>query len=682
MQFSGMTFTGGFNFYNVGNPAQDPYFNYTTLLLPGNGTNNGTNNTFIDGSTNNLTITRNNNTTQGTFSPFSQTGWSNNFDGNDCLTASNAALAFGTGQFCIEAWMYNNSLKNYSCLVTTRPNNGNYSDAYHIGWDSAGGCSLYVGTTSRAGAPAGTIKAGVWQHFVCCRNASNLVSIFVDGVRVGTETVTSDFTRSLLGIGDFPTTQAEGIIGFISNLRLIKGSTPYDPTQTTITVPTAPLTAITNTSLLTCQNNRIVDNSGNNLTLTKVGDTNIQSFSPFNATSTSGVGTIGGSAYFDGTTDNLLINYNTALNLSGDFTIECWLYPKAAQSTGMVINFAGGYNIAWASYELVIDGSYINFAASSANSGYDIGSETGATGRIGTLTLNAWNHIAVTRSGNTYRGFLNGVQGYTQTLALTPYDPNARGLAIGGGYSNTWGVTPDTATYITGFVSGLRIVKGTAVYTSNFAVPTSPPTAISNTSLLLNYTNGQIVDATSKNNLETIGDTKISTTQSKWGGSSMYFDGTGDRTKIPAAILNSLGTNNFTIEMWVYPMSATGYQCILLLGGSAPYIYLGINTGSSGTPFMWNDANVIVGSQNFTINAWQHWAIVRSSGTVTMYLNGTNIGSASFTGNLVDNLGLYLGATNASTQYFTGYINDLRVTRGIARYTSNFTPPTQAFPLF
>ena len=60
--------------------ATDPYYEYTTLLLPGNGTNGAQNNTFLDGSTNNFTITRNGNTTQGTFSPFSQTGWGGAFN--------------------------------------------------------------------------------------------------------------------------------------------------------------------------------------------------------------------------------------------------------------------------------------------------------------------------------------------------------------------------------------------------------------------------------------------------------------------------------------------------------------------------------------------------------------------------------------------------------------------------
>jgi len=88
--------------------ASDPYFENTTLLLPGNGTNGAQNNTFLDSSTNAFSITRNGNTTQGTFSPFSQTGWSNYFDGTgDYLTApDNAASEIGASDFCVEGWFY------------------------------------------------------------------------------------------------------------------------------------------------------------------------------------------------------------------------------------------------------------------------------------------------------------------------------------------------------------------------------------------------------------------------------------------------------------------------------------------------------------------------------------------------------------------------------------------------
>ncbi len=87
--------------------AVDAYFNRVTLLLPGNGTNGAQNNTFLDSSTNNFSITRNGNTTQGTFSPFSQTGWSNYFDGSSSLSyAANADFNFGTGTFTVEGWAY------------------------------------------------------------------------------------------------------------------------------------------------------------------------------------------------------------------------------------------------------------------------------------------------------------------------------------------------------------------------------------------------------------------------------------------------------------------------------------------------------------------------------------------------------------------------------------------------
>lgn len=187
---------------------------------------------------------------------------------------------------------------------------------------------------------------------------------------------------------------------------------------------------------------------------------------------------------FDGVGDNLTIAYNAAHHLSGNFTIECWFYARA--HGGMILNLAGGLNIAWASYELVSNGDGVNFAASSANNGYDIGSETGAVGRIGVIQLGAWNHLAVTRSGNVYRGFVNGVQGYTQTLSLTPYDPNARGLAIGSNYSGSggWGVAANVSSSVNGFISNLRIVKGTAVYTANFTPTTQPLTAVAGTSLL------------------------------------------------------------------------------------------------------------------------------------------------------------------------------------------------------
>ena len=93
----------------------DAYFNLVTLLLPGNGTNGAQNNTFLDSSSNNFSITRNGNTTQGTFSPFSQTGWGNYFDTSSWLTiASNAAFNVFNGDMTIECWFYATNLTGRS----------------------------------------------------------------------------------------------------------------------------------------------------------------------------------------------------------------------------------------------------------------------------------------------------------------------------------------------------------------------------------------------------------------------------------------------------------------------------------------------------------------------------------------------------------------------------------------
>lgn len=216
-------------------------------------------------------------------------------DGVNCGTQS--AYAIGSGAFCLEGWIYNHVVKDYSTLWTTRPDNGSYGDAYHIGWSGVGGISLYVGSAAVVGGASGTIKAGQWQHIATCRNSSGNTAFFVDGVRVGyVASYTNNFTRSLLGLGDFPTTKVESINGYISNARIVVGNAVYDPTQTTYTVPTAPLTAISGTVILTAQDNSFIDNSANNFTLTAQGNSQTSHFTPFTGMAIGAAGGGGGAS--------------------------------------------------------------------------------------------------------------------------------------------------------------------------------------------------------------------------------------------------------------------------------------------------------------------------------------------------------------------------------------------------
>ena len=421
------------------------------------------------------------------------------------------------------------------------------------------------------------------------------------------------------------------------------------------------------------------DASTNNFAVSLAGDTRPNNFGPY----TPGYY----SNFFDGNGDNLLINYNAALHLLTDFTIECWFYANA--HGGMILNFAGGLNIAWASYEFVSNSDGINFAGSSANNGYDIGSETGATGRIGTIQLGTWNHLAVTRSGNVYRGFVNGVQGYTQTLALTPYNPNARGLVIGGNYANTWASGTPTAV-VNGYISNLRIINGTAVYTTNFTPPAQPLTNITNTSLLTCQSNRFIDNSTNNFAIIRNGDTRINgldpfvIPQEFAGRGSTFFDGSGDSLTVPPGTPTYLSSDLFTIEAWVYPNANNGVIVGRRAAVSARGFFLayldsnrfGFWAGDTDVNF-WN---LQLNSTNtFPLNQWYHVAATRSSGNVfTLWVNG--VSEATGTSNFAiadDTSNLQIGIVDTSGSPFNGYISNLRIVKNTALYTANFTPPTQ-----
>lgn len=210
----------------------------------------------------------------------------------------------------------------------------------------------------------------------------------------------------------------------------------------------------------------MTDNSLTPKTPTVVGNSQISAANPlFGETS----------ILMDGAGDAVLYAHTADMHLNGDFTIELWLFPVtvAIPTYSFPMCKGGGAGIAWASWEIADDGQYLTFAGSSANTGYDIGGENTITGRMGAPTRDAWNHVAVTRAGNVYRGFINGVQGYTQTLALTPYDANPRGVCVGANYATTWGSgTPINS--VNGKIKELRITKGRARYTANFAPPAAP----------------------------------------------------------------------------------------------------------------------------------------------------------------------------------------------------------------
>jgi len=679
-------------FPNIGGTVTltaDPYYEYTTLLLPGNGTNGAQNNTFLDSSTNAFTITRNGNTTQGTFSPFSQTGWSNNFDGSgDYLTFTGSSALTATGDFTFECWIYVRSIALSGASnprILTSPNGLTLvlvASTNNLRVDNDGTGTSPISTANNS------IIFNQWMHVAVVRSGSTLTA-YLNGTAAGSATHTSTFTGTgSIGIGYTSAGPGGYFDGYISNMRMVVGTAVY---TANFTPPTAALTAITNTQLLTCQSNRFIDNSSNAFAITRNGDVSVQAFSPFNPTAAWSAATYGGSGYFDGSGDYLApADSNTAYDIgqsSTPFTVECWAYATQDLSGATAYNIfqRGGGTDGWSTssgiqFALFAYSSQIYWSWNNAGSPLELVSTAG-------ISQGRWFHVAASYNGTTTALFLNGVRQATSTTGYTL--PTTRNIVRIG--TKTAATTPAWA----GYVSDLRVVKGTAIYDptqTSVTIPTAPLTAVTNTQFLMSATNAGIYDATSKNDLETVGNAQISTTQSKFGGSSIYVDGNGDYGKAPYNALYDFGSGDLTIECWVYPTAnapandaevvsfgqtttLNGWHFGLTGTGTVNRVFFGLNYSGY----------LLTSSGTVSLNTWTHIAVTKYGSSWKLFINGINDGTATSSSTATVNTSclLYVGSASydpgSTTRSLTGYINDLRITKGIARYTSNFTPPTTAF---
>ena len=220
--------------------------------------------------------------------------------------------------------------------------------------------------------------------------------------------------------------------------------------------------------------------------------------------------------------------------------------------------------------------------------------------------------------------------------------------------------------------------------------------------LPFNGTNGatSTTDLSDRGHTVTFANTaQISTAQSKFGGSSLLLDGDSDYVDLPRAT-NQLVSEDFTIEFWFRINSGAGSETVGLFGSyytggggkgmlmqsSATYnqVFFQWMYGSgSGTD--WAYLNQTQGTRTaLSNNTWYHVAVTRSGNTWRLFLNGTQEDSVTQSGELTDSgsttrLGSY-GPSDSASHRLNGYIEDFRITRGVARYTSNFTAPTSAHP--
>ena len=675
MQISGVTIQGGMNILpRAGAPSpsptpgpspapgpSDPDFSNVVFMFDGDGTDGGANNAFTDSSTNGHAITETGSVIQGSFSPYGD-NWSNYFDGNDHLNTP--PVTFGTNNFTIEAWvMFDNASATQNPIIVL--GNDGYND-----WqlDTASSNIRFQHTSGNFSGTT-TLQDNTWYHVAVVREGTgtNQIKIYLNGALEATSTVSENFD----GTGNIKIARNRGnsyyMSGYISNVRLVNGTAVY---TSAFTPSTAPLTAISGTSLLTCQSNRFVDESTNNHTVTVNGDPEVTPFSPFAPTAAYSPATRGGSGLFatgDGTTNNLTATVN-AIG-TNNFTIEMWLY-NTEQNNQPILDL-GGYQ----------DGISIRYDQSGTDriSGYIKGA---ALTYVNDPTPNQWIHFALTRSGSTVKAFYNGIQ----TLSTTDSSDLTRtNLKIGG--INSGGVSGNDS--YTGYMSDVRIVIGDALYTTDFTPPTAPLTAVTNTELLLGFQDSAIYDYSGLNNIDTVGNAQIDTAIKKYGTGSVKFDGSGDYLIAGENPDLAPGAGDFTVEFWMYGVTNTFYNGLYqnYTDGVSRTTALRINTNvTDQTSLMVQTAAtglITTASGVVTANAWNHVALVRNGSSLVLYVNGVSAGSTTNTTDFSDGYAVIGNAAyNGTNYFFNGYLDDLRITKGAARYTSNFTPPTAALPKF
>jgi hypothetical protein len=388
-----------------------------------------------------------------------------------------------------------------------------------------------------------------------------------------------------------------------------------------------------------------------------------------------------GSMYFNGSS-YLSVASNALLSFPGDFTIEFWVYPTNNSPDGAILSFVLGSGN---------DGIFFRVPTAGSNDCYYVNGVQGPYALQNDILLNTSSHIAIVRLGTSVKLYVNGTNISSVNKTVSGTVNSALGaLTIG------YGVT-----FQIGHISNFRIVKGAALYTSNFLPRLlSIPNNIANTSLLLNNSFYPFVDYSSNSLTVTNTGPVQSNTRNLFSPNSPKFtanniigqldevsnlkgsillNGTDQYLSAPANTAYAFGTGDFTVEAWIYPTSsATGGRITNRQPGSGLTGSWGFNFGSAGFSF----SEVIAGEPAVTasglptmLNTWTHLAASRQGSTLRLFANGILVGSGTFTNDLsASSYPLGIGATYET--YFPGYISNVRIVKGTALYTSTFNPKT------
>ena len=691
----------------AGGGPSDDQFNRVSFLSHFEGSNNGVNNAFDDGSASNHTITANGNVTQGSFGPFAKPDgeWGVRFPQNhphyiDIPSSSDFAIA-SDADYTFEFFVFYDTKDSDHIIMDYRTGGANgtfpvLGIAGDLNYDESDGSAdtgkvsfnPHSGTLSSVKS-ASTLTFGAWNHVAIVRN-SGTINFYINGTRDNNSYTnnTTVATAANIRFGDLALNSDAGadgnnsyypglqFSGVLSNFRFVNGTAVYSGSS--ITVPTSKLTAITNTKLLLFQSNRFVDNSSSGHTVpVSAGSPAVTAFGPFLTSAVYDPAVNGASGYFDGSGDYLSIANSSDFNLAAnDFCFEFWFWGDSLAQYDTILSL---YNT-WA-IEQESSGGGIKIAMwiSSGSSGsWDLLS-AGIMSNL--LKVNEWNHLVIARTGNTLKSYHNGAIVYNSSFSGT----------IGSSSNVLYSGTFDTSAYWwDGYISDVKLSNGSTgginVSGNTITVPTAPLAVTdSYTKLLLNMADGQAIDSAAQNNLNLFGTAKTSTAQYKFGTASLLLDGNSDYATFPENGANDIdGGGNWTVEFfWRFVNKTSPAYQELITKGTGFQIYT--SSGSLSLALSSNNSSYDIanatGGTTLDNDVWYHLALVKNGTSYKLYLNGTSDLSVTSSSNL-DTGGFpwFLGTlrTAETTYPSNGYMDEVRISK-FARYTSNFTAPTEPF---
>jgi hypothetical protein len=397
------------------------------------------------------------------------------------------------------------------------------------------------------------------------------------------------------------------------------------------------------------------------------------------------------SLLLDGNSDYITVASNTVWNFlhnnTEDYTVEFWFRVNASTGTTQILYDTGLSTTMRGASVYIVDSSgtlTLSSIVARGTSGTYAATINGSTA----LSTGTWHHCAAVVSGTQLELFLDGSSEGTATIS-SPSVSNAQYALNLGRYQQ------GNSAWFNGHIDDFKVTKGVARYLGDFLVPDRSATTIDvdssydDVTLLLPFdgTDGgtSTSDQSSSSNTITFnGNAQLDDAQVKFGDTSLLLDGVSDYVAVGAGAAIT-GTGDFTIEMWYRP-NADGTNQVLYdqrpasTQGVYPTIYR--NT-SNKLLFFTDSADRITGTTNIVVGSWYHVAVSRASGTTRLFVNGVQEGS-----NYTDSNNYLNGASrpilgasgvDPTTLEISGWLDDVRVTDGFARYTAAFTAPLAPF---